>query len=74
MPEMQMHLATPLAQEAQEGKFGFDCDNTIGGTPQPNKWDDDWVRFFREQRIGHQVSVLYCIFLVCACVDSNMYV
>ena len=29
--------------------------NTIGGTPQPNRWDDDWVRFFREQRIGHQV-------------------
>ena len=33
-----MHLATPLAKEAQEGKFGFDCDNTIGGTPQRNTW------------------------------------
>jgi len=34
----QMHLAQPLAKEAQEGKFGFDCDNTIGGTSQPNPW------------------------------------
>lgn len=32
----------------------------IGGTPQPNTWSTgsstaDWVDFFREQRIGHQV-------------------
>jgi protein-ribulosamine 3-kinase len=53
----KMHLATPAAKEAQNGMFGFDCDNTIGGTPQPNKWDSDWVRFFREQRIGHQVKL-----------------
>ena len=53
----KMHLAQPLATEAQQGMFGFDCDNTIGGTSQPNKWDDNWVRFFREQRIGHQVKL-----------------
>ncbi|EKX46572.1 hypothetical protein GUITHDRAFT_70468 [Guillardia theta CCMP2712] len=53
----KMHLAEPLAKEAKEGNFGFDVDNTIGGTPQPNKWDKDWVRFFREQRIGHQVNL-----------------
>eukprot|EP00965_Chrysotila_dentata_P207773 6184321-Pleurochrysis_carterae.AAC.2 len=29
-----MHLATPLAEEAQQGKFGFDVPNTIGGTAQ----------------------------------------
>jgi fructosamine-3-kinase len=26
--------------------------NTIGDTPQPNGWMDDWVEFFRERRIG----------------------
>ena len=51
----QLHLAAPLAAEAQEGKFGFAVDNTIGATPQPNPWTADWVEFFREHRIGHQV-------------------
>jgi len=53
----QMHLAEPLHDEAKAGKFGFPVPNTIGGTPQPNVWDDNWVRFFREQRIGHQVKL-----------------
>ena len=29
--------------------------NTCGGTTQPNAWRDDWVEFFLEQRIGHQL-------------------
>mmetsp|Transcript_12888 Transcript_12888/g.26117 ORF Transcript_12888/g.26117 Transcript_12888/m.26117 type:complete len:330 (-) Transcript_12888:86-1075(-) len=58
----QLHLATPLAAEAREGRFGFDVDNTIGGTPQPNQWTatsgtDAWVEFFREQRIAHQIRL-----------------
>mmetsp|Transcript_2930 Transcript_2930/g.8058 ORF Transcript_2930/g.8058 Transcript_2930/m.8058 type:complete len:306 (-) Transcript_2930:774-1691(-) len=53
----RMHLAEPAAEEAKQGKFGFAVDNTIGGTHQPNRWDDDWVRFFREQRIGHQLKL-----------------
>lgn len=31
--------------------------NTIGDTPQPNGWMDDWVEFFRERRIGHQLKL-----------------
>ena len=38
-------------------RFGFDCDNTIGSTPQPNAWRDDWVGFWREQRLGHQLQL-----------------
>uniref|UniRef100_A0A7S3BCL9 protein-ribulosamine 3-kinase n=1 Tax=Haptolina ericina TaxID=156174 RepID=A0A7S3BCL9_9EUKA len=58
----EMHLAEPLAQEAKEGRFGFQVDNTIGGTPQPNTWTaqggtDAWVEFFREKRIGFQVGL-----------------
>ena len=52
----EMHLAEPLAKEAKAGKFGFDFDNTIGATPQPNGWMDDWVDFYRERRIGFQVK------------------
>ena len=51
----EMHLATPAAAEARAGKFGFGVTNTCGGTPQPNAWRDDWVDFFLEQRIGHQL-------------------
>lgn len=32
-------------------------DNTIGGTPQPNGWLSDWVEFFRERRLRHQLEL-----------------
>ena len=56
----EMHLAEPLAAEAKEGRFGFDVDNTIGATPQPNGWTsgtgtEAWIEFFKEKRIGFQV-------------------
>ena len=53
----QMHLTEPRDAEAKEGKFGFPVDNTIGATPQPNGWMEDWVSFFRERRIGFQVGL-----------------
>lgn len=37
-------------------RFGWDRDNTIGLTPQPNAWSDDWVSFFRDRRIGFQLA------------------
>lgn len=43
---------------AQAGKFGFAVDNTIGATPQPNGWMDNWVDFYRERRIKHQLQLL----------------
>jgi len=36
---------------------GFDHDNYLGSTPQPNGWRDDWVVFWREQRLEHQLSL-----------------
>lgn len=50
----KLHLATPVLPEASAGKFGFQIDNTIGSTPQPNGWMDDWVDFYRERRLRHQ--------------------
>lgn len=51
----RMHLAEPVLPEAKNGMFGFVVDNTIGATPQPNGWMDDWIAFFRERRLKHQV-------------------
>lgn len=31
--------------------FGFDHDNYCGTTPQPNEWANDWVAFYRDQRL-----------------------
>lgn len=37
--------------------FGWHRDNTIGSTAQPNGWCNDWVTFFRERRLAHQVAL-----------------
>jgi protein-ribulosamine 3-kinase len=51
---------SPRAQDpnAKAGKFGFAVDNTIGATQQPNGWMDDWVAFYRERRLRHQLDLL----------------
>ncbi len=33
-------------------------DNTIGGTPQPNPWTDEWVSFFRQHRLMHMLDLV----------------
>ncbi len=38
-------------------QFGFPCDNFIGTTPQPNAWTDDWITFWRDQRLGFQLQL-----------------
>ena len=38
-------------------RFGWHRDNTIGSTPQPNAWHYDWVAFWRERRLGHQLDL-----------------
>lgn len=40
-----------------EDRFGFECDNTIGSTPQPNPFSDDWIQFWRLHRLGHQLEL-----------------
>jgi fructosamine-3-kinase len=46
-----------LHRATQVDRFGFDHDNFIGATPQPNDWLDDWVGFWRERRLGFQLSL-----------------
>ena len=38
-------------------RFGWHRDNTIGSTPQPNGWQADWVGFFADMRIRHQLEL-----------------
>jgi len=37
--------------------FGWHRDNTIGSTPQHNDFCDNWVDFWREQRLGFQYAL-----------------
>lgn len=46
----QMHKSTA-------SEFGWKIDNTIGSTPQPNKRNSDWIRFFAKSRLGFQLDL-----------------
>lgn len=39
------------------GGYGFETDNFIGSTPQPNGWLPEWSRFFVERRLGPQLAM-----------------
>lgn len=47
-----------LHQWGEQKEYGFDNDNYIGATVQPNAWMKKWSRFFAEQRIGWQLQLL----------------
>jgi len=38
-------------------RFGWERDNTIGSSPQPNSWMDDWIAFLRDHRLGFQLNL-----------------
>lgn len=40
-------------------KFGFNVDNYIGSTPQPNSWTADGYKFFAKQRLIYQVELAF---------------
>ena len=41
----------------QNSQFGFTQDNYIGTSLQENAWTDDWIAFWREQRLGFQLQL-----------------
>ncbi len=43
--------------QATASQHGWHRDNFIGSTLQPNGWWSDWVDFFREQRLRHQLRL-----------------
>lgn len=52
-------LAEQLAAMHQHTKqqFGWHRDNTIGSTHQPNNWNNNWLDFWRDQRLGFQLKL-----------------
>lgn len=42
---------------AQGPRFGWQRDNYIGTTPQPNAWADDWSEFWMERRLRPQIEL-----------------
>ncbi len=38
-------------------RFGWEINNTIGATLQPNNWTDDWLVFWASQRLGFQLRL-----------------
>jgi fructosamine-3-kinase len=38
-------------------RFGWHRDNTIGATPQPNRWTASWIEFWRTLRLGFQLEL-----------------
>ncbi len=52
-------LGTQLAQlhRVPQSRFGWAHDNWIGSTPQPNGWQNDWIAFWRERRLGFQLQL-----------------
>ncbi|MFA7632159.1 MAG: fructosamine kinase family protein [Thiohalomonadaceae bacterium] len=39
-------------------EYGWQHDNTIGSTPQPNTQCMEWLEFLRKYRLGHQLELL----------------
>ncbi|MCF7499104.1 fructosamine kinase family protein [Pseudoalteromonas sp. L1] len=55
---MGEHLAT-LHKKHTQAMFGYDNDNFLGPTVQPNRWHKKWDVFFAEERIGWQLQLLH---------------
>lgn len=51
----ELHIATKTE------RFGFDKDNYLGMSKQINSWQDNWLSFWREQRLGLQLKRLSMI-------------
>ena len=55
----QQQLGEHLAamHKVTSSQYGWVRDNTIGSTPQINTRSNNWVDFFRDQRLGYQLSL-----------------
>lgn len=52
-------LGRLLAQQHRVSapQFGGSRDNWIGATPQPNAWQENWIDFWRDRRLGFQLRL-----------------
>jgi len=54
----QLHRA-PVARGPHGERYGWHCDNWLGGTPQRNGWSNQWCGFFRDQRLAPQIALAH---------------
>lgn len=47
-----------MHQKHDQAMFGFDIDNYLATTVQPNRWHKKWDVFYAEERIGWQLQLL----------------
>lgn len=54
-----VQLGRQLARQhrATAARFGWQRDNWIGATPQPNPWNAEWIAFWRDARLGFQLRL-----------------
>lgn len=52
------HQLAFLHQADDQAQYGFDWDNYLTATLQPNQWQSNWSTFFSEQRIGWLLQLL----------------
>jgi len=55
--EAMGHQLAAMHQVTSPKGFGWHRDNTIGSTPQPNTWTNNWIEFFCEHRLGYQLQL-----------------
>lgn len=63
-PDWQEKMGRSLAalhKATQTDRFGFEKDNYLGISKQINTWQEDWLTFWREQRLGLQLKRLAMI-------------
>lgn len=56
-PELMGRQLAQLHQATLNDRYGFERDNYIGTTRQINTWSDNWLVFWREYRLGAQLSL-----------------
>jgi fructosamine-3-kinase len=59
IPHSEQLLGQQLAElhRQKQAYFGWHCDNTIGSSPQVNGQYQDWLTFWQQQRLGHQLAL-----------------
>jgi len=57
MHRASVDTSADKSADQNAGQFGWDIDNTIGATHQPNAWAGSWLDFWRDQRLGYQLKL-----------------
>lgn len=47
-----------LHRATRQDQFGFETNNFLGSTLQVNNWHNNWLEFWRDQRLGYQLRLL----------------